>query len=235
MTTQTTTNPTATASSPTTTAATTPTTSSMPRINDAAPQFDADTTHGPIKLGDYKGKWVVLFSHPAAFTPVCTTEFAEFARRSAESSKRDVQLIGLSTDPLFSSIAWIRDIEKNFDVRIGFPVIADPTRKVSSLFGMIHPGASDTATVRTVFIIDPKQTIRALVYYPLNVGRNVDEIVRVVDALQTADKHGVACPANWKPGEAVIVPPPRTQKDAEARLADKSVQAKEWWFSTKKV
>ena len=209
-------------------------TTTVPRINDPAPQFEANSTHGPIKLADYKGKWVLLFSHPADFTPVCTTEFAEFARRDTEWTERNTQLIGLSVDGLFSHIAWVRNIEETLKVKIGFPVIADLDRKVSTLYGMIHPGASDTATVRCVFFIDPKQVVRAVIYYPMNVGRNMEEIRRVLDGLQTADKNSVACPANWKPGDPVIVPPPRTAKDAEERLKA-GLDTRQWYLSFKKV
>src|SRR5688500_2899087 len=184
-----------------------------PRIelNGPAPDFEAKTTMGPIKLSTWQnGKWILLFSHPADFTPVCSTEFMEFARRHDDFEKRNVSLLGNSIDSVYSHIAWTRDIEKKFDVKIRFPVIADLDQKVSRLYGMVHTPSADTATVRCVFVIDPKRTIRAMIYYPLNVGRNIDEIVRVVDALQTADAHGVACPANWKPGDEVIVPAPTT-------------------------
>jgi peroxiredoxin (alkyl hydroperoxide reductase subunit C) len=207
---------------------------SVPRINDPAPLFEANSTHGPIKLADYKGKWVLLFSHPADFTPVCTTEFVEFARREPDWNERNTQLIGLSVDGLFSHIAWVRNIEETLKVKIGFPVITDLDRKVSNLYGMIHPGASDTATVRCVFFIDPKQVVRAVIYYPMNVGRNMDEVKRVLDALQMADKNAVACPANWKPGDPVIVPPPRTAKDAEERMKA-GLDTKQWYLSFKKV
>jgi len=145
----------------------------IPRINEAAPDFQAKSTHGMIKLSDYtsKGKWVLLFSHPADFTPVCTTEFVEFARRAPEFEKRNVQLIGNSIDSVYSHIAWIRNIEQNFKVKVTFPVIADLDQKVARSFGMVHEAVSDTATVRAVFVIDPKNVIRALLYYPLSLGR----------------------------------------------------------------
>src|SRR3954468_10065141 len=159
----------------------------IPRINEPAPEFEAKSTHGIIKLSDYtsKGKWVLLFSHPADFTPVCTTEFIEFARNHAEFEKRNVQLIGNSVDSVYSHIAWVRNIEENFGVQVKFPVIADLDQKVAKAFGMVHEAVSDTATVRAVFFIDPKGVIRALLYYPLSLGRNVDEILRVFEALQT--------------------------------------------------
>jgi peroxiredoxin (alkyl hydroperoxide reductase subunit C) len=205
-------------------------------LNGPAPDFSANTTHGPIKLSEWeKDKWVILFSHPADFTPVCTTEFIEFARRQDEFAKKGVALLGNSIDSVYSHIAWIRNIEKNFDLKIKFPVIADLDQKVARTYGMVHEPSAATATVRCVFFIDPKRVLRAMIYYPLNVGRNFDEIMRVVDALQTADKNGVACPANWKPGDDVIVPAPMTQAAAEARANDKDLQVTDWYLSKKKL
>ncbi len=205
-------------------------------LNGPAPDFEATTTHGPIRLSDWaKGKWVILFSHPADFTPVCTTEFCEFAKRHKEFEKRNVALIGNSVDSVYSHIAWVRNIEQNFSVKIPFPVIADLDQKISRLYGMVHAPSSSTAAVRCVFFIDPKRILRAMIYYPLNVGRNMDEIVRVVDALQTADKHGVACPANWKPGEEVIVPAPVTYQGAEERAKSKEYRVTDWYFSRKPI
>lgn len=213
-------------------------TATAPRLelNGPAPDFEANTTHGPIRLYDYeKDKWVILFSHPADFTPVCTTEFAEFARLSPEFDKRNVALIGNSIDSIYSHIAWVRDIEKKFNVKVTFPVIADLDQKVSQLYGMVHKASAATATVRCVFFIDPKRVLRAMIYYPLNVGRNFEEIVRVMDALQTVDKFGVACPANWKPGEEVIVPAPLTTKAATERVDNKELNVSDWYLSKKKV
>lgn len=210
----------------------------MPRINEPAPDFEAKSTHGMIKLSDYtsKGKWVMLFSHPADFTPVCTTEFVEFARRGGEFEKRNVQLIGNSIDSVYSHIAWLRNIEQNFNVKVTFPVIADLDQKVARAFGMVHEAVSDTATVRAVFMIDPKGVIRALLYYPLSLGRNVDELLRVFEALQTADANACATPANWRPGEAVIVPAPITQADAEKRTAGGAgMEVTEWYLTRKKL
>src|SRR5829696_1950250 len=169
------------------TAPTQETTASLPRINDPAPDFEAKSTQGPLKLSDYKGKWVMLFSHPADFTPVCTTEFVEFARRSEEFKGRGAQLVGLSVDSVPAHIAWIRNIEGHFGVKIDFPVIADLDTKVAQTYGLIHPGASETATVRAVFIIDPQQKVRALIYYPMSLGRNIDEVLRARDAGQLAE------------------------------------------------
>lgn len=197
------------------------------------PDFEANTTHGPVKLSSFKGKWVVLFSHPADFTPVCSTEFAGFAERAAEFDKRGVQLIGVSIDSVYSHIAWVRDIEKNFKVKVTFPVVADLDQKVARLFGMVHEPMAVTAAVRCVFFIDPEMTLRAMIYYPLSCGRNIDEIIRVVDALQLNLKAGVATPANWRPGEDVIVPAPVTQQAAEERAKDGSLKVTEWYLSRK--
>jgi peroxiredoxin 2/4 len=213
-------------------------TATAPKIelNGPAPDFEANTTHGPIRLSEWaKDKWVILFSHPADFTPVCTTEFIEFAKRYPEFQQRNVALIGNSIDSVYSHIGWVKSIEKNFNVKIPFPIIADLDQKVARLYNMIHEPSAVTATVRCVFFIDPKRNVRAMIYYPLNVGRNFDEIVRVVDALQTTDKHGVACPANWKPGEEVIVPPPTTMQAVEERVANKDLQVTDWYFSKKKI
>lgn len=204
------------------------------RLGEPVPDFEAVTTHGKIKLSDFKGKWVILFSHPADFTPVCTTEFVAFAKIHDELVKRNVQLIGLSIDSVYSHIAWVRRIKEKLGVEIPFPVIADLDMHVATLFGMIHPGMSATSAVRAVFFIDPEMTLRAMIYYPLNVGRNMDEILRVVDALQTADTNKVACPANWRPGEAVIVPPPLTQDAAEKRLLE-GYECVDWFLCKKKL
>jgi peroxiredoxin (alkyl hydroperoxide reductase subunit C) len=205
-------------------------------LGEVVPDFEAVTTHGKIKLSDFKGKWVILFSHPADFTPVCTTEFVAFAQIYPELAKRNVQLIGLSIDSVYSHIAWVRTIKEKFGVTIPFPIIADLDMKVANLFGMIHPKQSTTAAVRCVFVIDPEMKLRAMIYYPLNVGRNMDEILRLIDALQTADKYTVALPANWRPGDPVIVPPPTTQEDAEKRMQEAAQQGYECidWFLCKK-
>lgn len=206
----------------------------LPRLGAAAPTFEAETTHGTLRLEDFRGSWVVLFSHPADFTPVCTTEFVAFARIAPELKKRNVELMGLSIDSTYSHIAWMRNIEQNFGVRIPFPVIADLDKRVATLYGMIMPGESRTETSRCVFVIDPNGTVRAMIYYPLTTGRNADELLRLIDALQTTDTHAVATPANWRPGDPVIVPPPRTTEDADARLAA-GFDCKDWYFCTKTV
>jgi len=205
----------------------------IPQINSPAPEFEANSTHGPISLGKYSGKWVVLFSHPYDFTPVCSTEFLGFAQHAEEFAARNVQLIGLSVDSVFSHIAWTRSLEKNHGVKITFPVIADLDTKVARAYGMIHHGASDMATVRAVFLIDPKKTIRAMVYYPMQCGRSINEILRLVDALQTVDKAGnVATPEGWKIGDKVILPPPKTALEAESRAVENASNpdAKDWYF-----
>ncbi|MEJ5328061.1 MAG: peroxiredoxin [Candidatus Bathyarchaeia archaeon] len=206
----------------------------MPRIGEPAPDFEAVTTKGKIKLSDFKGKWVILFSHPADFTPVCTTEFVAFAKINDELKKRNVELIGLSIDSVYSHIAWVRRIKEKLGVDITFPIIADLDMKVATLYGMIHPGESTTTAIRCVFFIDPEMTLRAIVYYPLNVGRNMDEILRIVDALQTADKYKVAMPANWRPGDKVIVPPPTTTDAAEQR-AHEGYEYIDWFLCKKEL
>jgi len=213
--------------------------SRIPRINEPAPEIHAKSTHGVIRISDYtsKGKWVMLFSHPADFTPVCTTEFVEFARRHADFERLNVQPVGVAVDSIYAHIAWVRNIEENFNVEIHFPVIADLDQKVAQTFGMVHEAVSDTATVRAVFFIDPKNTIRALLYYPLNLGRSVDELLRVFEALQTADQNACALPANWRPGDAVIVPAPITQADAEKRVQSNGsgLDVTDWYFTKKKL
>ena len=205
-------------------------------LNSPVPDFEAVTTQGPIKLSEFApGKWIVLFSHPADFTPVCTTEFIEFARMADEFERRNVQLLGNSIDSVYSHIAWLRNIEEKQGVTINFPVIADLDQKVSQLYGMVHEASSVTATVRCVFFIDPKRVLRAMIYYPLNVGRNFEEILRVVDALQTVDSQGVACPANWRPGQDVIIPAPTTKSGAEERVNDPDLKVSDWYLAKKSL
>jgi peroxiredoxin (alkyl hydroperoxide reductase subunit C) len=192
------------------------------------------TTHGVIKLEDYKGSWLILFSHPADFTPVCTTEFIAFAEIYPELQKRGVELLGLSVDSVSSHIAWVRNIEEKTGVKIPFPIIADLNKEVATAYGMVHPGQSKTETVRCVFIIDDKQIIRAMLYYPLTTGRNMEEIVRIIDALQTSDAKAVATPANWRPGEKVVVPPPNTQEAAEERKKQ-GYEYIDWYLCKKKL
>lgn len=201
-------------------------------IGDCAPEWEANTTHGKCKLSDFRGKWVVMFSHPADFTPVCTTEFLSFAQHNDEFIKRNVQLIGLSIDSVHSHIAWVRNMKEKFGVNIPFPVIADLDMKVAMLYGMIHSASSATSTVRSVFVIDEKGTLRAMLYYPMSNGRNIEEILRLVDACQMTDEHKVATPANWQPGEKVIVPPPLTADAAEERMKA-GYECVDWYFCKK--
>ena len=207
----------------------------MPRIGEPAPQFEAVTTQGTIKLEDFKGTWLVLFSHPADFTPVCTTEFMAFADIQEDLRELNCELMGLSIDSVYAHIAWIRNIEEKLGKKITFPVIADLNKEVASKYGMIMPGESKTETSRCVFVIDDKQILRAMIYYPLTTGRNMQEILRLVRALQTTDKNGVATPANWKPGDKVIVPPPQTQEMAEERVSDNTVECSDWYFCKKSL
>ena len=207
----------------------------LPLIGDPAPAFEAESTHGVISLDDYKGKWIMLFSHPADFTPVCTTEFIAFAQNIEEFEKRNVQLIGNSVDSIFSHIGWVQSIQQNAGVEITFPIIADLEMNVAHAYGMIHPESNGTNAVRAVFIIDDKGIVRAMVYYPLNAGRNVDELLRLIDALQTSDREGVSCPANWTPGEEVVVGAPRTTEDLKKRLADDTLNLTDWYLAKKSL
>ena len=212
----------------------------LPLIGDKAPSFKAKTTQGEIQFPeDYKGKWVVLFSHPADFTPVCTTEFMTFASMQGEFKALNCELIGLSIDSLYAHIAWLRTIKEKIEfkgmkgVEVNFPLIEDITMEVAKAYGMLQPGASSTQAVRAVFIIDPEGLVKTILYYPLSNGRNMQEIKRILIALQTSMKHGVATPANWQPGEDVIVPTPGSCGTARERVADPSVKALDWFFSTK--
>jgi peroxiredoxin (alkyl hydroperoxide reductase subunit C) len=207
---------------------------SIPRLGDPAPPFNVLTTHGPKKLEDYKGSWLILFSHPADFTPVCTTEFIAFAEINPEVEKRGAKLLGLSVDSNSSHIAWVRNIEEKTGIRIPFPVIADLNKEVARSYGMIHPKQSATASVRCVFFIDTNQVIRCILYYPLTTGRNMAEIIRILDALQTTDKNSVATPANWQPGDKVVVPAPGTQEMAEKRLQE-GYECVDWYLCRKKI
>jgi peroxiredoxin (alkyl hydroperoxide reductase subunit C) len=207
----------------------------LPMLGEPAPAFEAVTTQGTVRLEDFKGRWLILFSHPADFTPVCTTEFIGFAQIYDELQRREVDLLGLSIDSIYSHIAWVRNIEEKAGVKIPFPVIADLDRKVAMAYGMIHPSQSKTETSRCVFIIDPNQVVRAMIYYPLTTGRNMQEMLRVIDALQTSDQHKVATPANWTPGAPVIVPAPLTTEAAEERVQTPGVECVDWYFCRKKI
>ena len=206
----------------------------MPHLNEPAPDFEAKTTHGVKKLSDYKGKWLVLFSHPADFTPVCTTEFIAFAKAWPQFQELNCELLGLSIDSYFSHVAWVRNIKEKFGVEIPFPVIEDLSMKVAHAYGMIHPGAADTSAVRATFFIDDKGILRAMVYYPMSNGRAIPEFIRLVTALQIADKHQVATPEGWQPGDKVIVPPPTTAAAAEKRM-DEGYECVDWYFCKKSL
>ena len=207
---------------------------SFPLIGEKAPDFEAVTTQGTLRLSDYEGSWLVLFSHPADFTPVCTIEFIAFSKIADELKQRNTELLGLSVDSVSSHIAWARNVEEKMGVKIPFPIIADLNKEVSKKFGMIHPGQSKTETVRCVFIIDPEGKIRTILYYPLSTGRNMQEIIRIIDALQTTDKHKVATPANWNLGDPVVVPPPATAEGAEERIKE-GYDCKDWYLCFKKL
>lgn len=207
-------------------------TTQIPRLNEPAPHFEAKTTHGPRKLTDYRGKWLVLFSHPADFTPVCTTEFMAFAKAWPEFQKLNCELLGLSIDSNYAHVAWVRNIKEKFGMDIPFPIIEDLSMRVAHAYGMIQPGASDTSAVRSTFVIDDKGVLRAMVYYPMSNGRSIPEFLRLVTAMQTSDQNGVATPEGWQPGEPVIVPPPDTVEGAEARLKE-GYDCTDWYFCKK--
>ena len=216
----------------------------LPLIGEDAPPFEADTTQGRLKFPEaFQGKWVIFFSHPADFTPVCTTEFMTFASMQEEFRALNTELLGLSIDSTFSHIAWLRTIKEKIefnglkDIEVTFPVIADLTMEVSRKYGMLQPTASNTQAVRAVFIIDPKGKIRAVLYYPMSAGRNMQEIKRLLVSLQTSEKYGVATPANWKPGDEVIVPPPGSCSAARERITvkDDTVRVVDWFLAFKKL
>ena len=177
------------------------------RIGDTPPNFEARSTIGPVKLSAYRGRWLILFSHPADFTPVCTTEFVELAKRAPDFAKRGCELMALSVDSLFSHFAWLRLIKERFGIEVRFPIVEDPTLVIGRAFGMVAPGDNDSATVRTTFYIDPDGVIRAMTCYPANVGRSIPEMLRTLEALQAVDAKGGLAPANWQPGEALLQSP----------------------------
>lgn len=216
---------------------------SMPKIGEKAPAFKAITTQGDIKFPEqYKGKWVILFSHPADFTPVCTSEFMMFANMEKQFKEANCQLVGLSVDGIYSHIAWLRTIKEKIEykgmknIEVNFPLIEDITMEVAKKYGMIQPGESNTKAVRAVFYIDPKGTIRTILYYPLSLGRNFDELYRVLIGLQTADNFSVAMPADWRPGDDVIVPTAGSCGVAKERMENKKeMKCYDWFFCTKKI
>jgi len=207
---------------------------SFPVIGEPAPDFEAESTHGPLKLSSFKGKWVILFSHPADFTPVCTTEFLAFSAINDELKALNVQLIGLSVDSVSAHVAWVHAIQEKMGVKVPFPVIADLTMTVSNRYGMIHKGQSSTAAVRAVFFIDDKGIMRGMLYYPLQNGRYMPEILRLVKAFQTTDKFKVSTPANWQPGDKVVVPAPKTAAEMEKRPSE-GYECKDWYLCFKKI
>lgn len=215
---------------------------SMPRIGDAAPEFKAITTQGEINFpADFKGEWVILFSHPADFTPVCTSEFMTFATMEEKFNNANCKLVGLSIDGLYSHIAWLRTIKEKIeykgmkDVEVTFPLIEDIKMDVAKKYGMIQPNEDSTKAVRAVFFIDPKGIIRTIIYYPLSLGRNFEELYRVIIALQTADEFGIATPADWQPGDDVIIGAAGSCSAAKGRMDDSELDCKDWFFCTKKL
>jgi peroxiredoxin (alkyl hydroperoxide reductase subunit C) len=203
-----------------------------PMIGEPAPQFRARTTFGTQSLSDYFGRWLVFFSHPSDFTPVCTSEFVAFARAHEKFLELDCDLLGMSVDSLSSHLAWQQNIQSSFGVEVTFPIVEDPSMAIARAYGMLPPDASSSATVRTTFVIDPHGTVRAITTYPMNVGRNVDETLRLVAALQTVDAENVLTPESWRPGEPVILPPPLTSKI----VADQQSEGdKPWYYRTKVV
>jgi len=217
-------------------------TNKIPLIGEKLPTFEAQTTKGIIKVpDDYKGKWFVLFSHPADFTPVCTTEFVAFQKKYKEFKKINCELIGLSIDQVFSHIKWVEWIKEKLGVEIEFPIIADDTGSIANLLGMIHP-SKGTNTVRAIFIVDPEGIVRAILYYPQELGRNVREILRMVKGLQVCDEKDVALPENWPNneiiGDKVIIPPATDEQTAKERLEKaktKEIECFDWWFCFKKA
>ncbi|NND11177.1 MAG: peroxiredoxin [Flavobacteriaceae bacterium] len=208
----------------------------MPRIGDQAPDFEAVTTKGKIKFSEFaKDKWVVMFSHPADFTPVCTTEMTGFARRKSEFDELNTELLGLSIDSIHAHLGWVNNVSNNTGVFFNFPIIADIDMKVAKLYGMLQPNESETAAVRAVFFIDPSKKIRLIMYYPLNVGRNMNEILRALEALQISDEHKVAMPLDWKKGDKVIVPPPKTLKEMNERINDTTLEKVDFYLAKKEL
>ncbi|VVS98946.1 peroxiredoxin [Erythrobacter sp. EC-HK427] len=188
-------------------------------IGDTAPNFTVATTTGEITLHEWSGdSWVFFFSHPADFTPVCTTEMGMTAKLAAEFERRNCKPLGLSTDTVEEHLEWVKDVDETQGVTLQFPIVADPDLEIAKLYDMIHPDQSETAAVRSVFIIDPADKIRLIMTYPMSVGRNFDEILRVIDSLQTGDRAGIATPANWRPGDEVIIPPSVSDEDAKAKF-----------------
>ncbi len=199
-------------------------------IDREAPDFEARTTHGIVRLSDYRGRWLVLFSHPADFTPVCTSEFIAFQKAAPHFAALDTDLLGLSVDSVFAHLAWVNDLKDRFGVQITFPIIEDISMAVARAYGMIHDQSTSTATVRSLFFIDPHGIIRAIIHYPMNIGRSADEILRVLSALQEADANTVATPEGWRPGDRTVLPPPVTEKEVIDRETHQEAN-KSWYFT----
>lgn len=209
---------------------------SMPLLGDLAPDFKAKTTEGWLTLSEYgKDSWVILFSHPADFTPVCTTEMSGFAKRKPEFDALNAKLLGLSIDSIFAHLAWVRNVEERTGVRFNFPIIADIKMEVANLYGMVQPGVASTVAVRAVYFIDPKRVIRLILYYPLNVGRNMDEILRALKALQLTDRAPVATPLDWQPGDEVLEHAPETMEGVDRKLAEKKPGLVDFYMVKTKV
>lgn len=206
------------------------------RLGSHAPDFEAVTTQGPIRYYDWKGeRWSLLVSHPADFTPVCTSELVALARRHEDFERRGVAVLATSVDSVYAHLAWLSAIHDRFDVAVPFPIVADLDQKVARLYGMIHEPTSATSTVRSAFFVDPKNRVRAFAAYPLDVGRSVDELLRVLDALQTVDRHGVGTPEGWRPGEPVLLAPPATTGEVERRRGAKDLELTDWYFARREL
>lgn len=202
------------------------------RIDELAPAFEARSTQGLVRMSDYRGRWLVFFSHPADFTPVCTSEFLAFQKASDRFGALGADLLGLSVDSLYAHIAWVKDIEARFQTRISFPIIEDISMSVARAYGMIHDGSASTAAVRSVFFIDPDGYVRAMIHYPMNVGRSVEEILRVLSALQESDAAHIATPEGWVPGAPTVLPPPLDQNEADARA---QMAGGTWYFTAQEA
>ena len=203
---------------------------SLPRLNEAAPDFSVRTTQGSRSLKDYRGKWLILFSHPADFTPVCTSEIVAFSRAWPRFQALGCELLGLSVDSAFAHLAWLRSIRDNFGVEVPFPIVEDQAMRVAHDYGMIQPGAGDTSAVRAAFFIDPEAKLRAMVYYPMSTGRSVEEFLRILAAMQASDRHGVATPEGWQPGDKAVLPPPATLAEADAR-SNAGGDCVDWYYA----
>lgn len=206
----------------------------VPCLNQHAPEFEAKTTHGIIKLSDYRGRWVVFFSFPGAFTPVCTTEMISFTRQYGEFKAMNCELLGISLDSKYSQLAWMRNIEEKFDIRIPFPMAEDPFMQIANMYGMLQSGTSDAPLARSIFVIDGKGILRAMMHYPITNGRSVAEILRVLGALQVSEDYGVSTPENWYPGDAVTLLAPTTTEELNLRIKEQH-NCLDWYFCKKEI